>query len=352
MKFFKCIFIFLFLFSCQPSENDQDSARDRRFGDRNLEDDKDRNRDNRSFDRSAELRRLRSDRSKVVTAVLDDRYEGIPYGDYAGRDCGEDRSCRDICDDLISHNRRKKCYNSPIDLVEDLEEALFTLISISDIDSVPISPSLMAGIFDIDESLLEYLVKRMSEGSLRSFLAWVAINRDISYVFLNKDRSSDILKKAFERLAESQDGVTRSKKMETALNMGLIQDEDSFFYLSAAEDNSEGFEIAYDLLKSACSDKDCKMTVLCAREIHSSSRSRTFGYQNTQTCRTSANQGRRASRGGACYIHSSVTWSFLEELIEEKDIRDTDFKNEPVTVEKCNDFCGSERTSKKCKRVL
>ena len=351
MKFFKYIFICVFLFSCQPQDSEQNSARERRLG-RGIEEEKER--DDRFLDRSSELRRLRSDRSKVVSATLEDRYEGIAYGDYDGRDCEEDESCQLICDDLVSYKRRNKCYKSPQGLVEDLEEALFTLIRISDIESVPISASLLAGIFDIDESLMLYMVKeQMSEGDLRSFLAWIAINEDISQVFLNEDRSSDVLEEAFEKLAESQEEVSRGKKMESALNIGLIQDEDSFFYLASAEDNSAGFEIAYDLLKSACGpSKDCKMTVLCARETHSSSRSRIFGYENTQTCRTSARQDRRAGRGGACYIHGSVTWSFLEELIEERDVKDSDFKDEPITVEQCNDFCGSERTSKKCKRVL
>ena len=342
----------MFLSSCQPGSLEQNSARDRRLN-RAGQDSKT-NQDNRHLDRSAELRRLRSARSKVVSATLENRYKGVSYGDYDGRECEEYESCKDICDDLVSSSRRKKCYNSPQALVEDLENAIFELIRISDIDSVPISADLLAGIFDIDEDLLLYLVKeQMSEGDLRSLLAWVAINEDIAEVFLTEDRSSDVLEEAFEKLAESQEGVTRSKRIETALNMGLIQDEDSFFYLAGAEDNAKGFEIAYDLLQAACgSSKDCKMTVLCARENLSSSRSRVFGYESTQTCRTLARQDRRASRGGACYIHGSVTWGFLDELIEEKDVKDSDFKGKAITVEQCNDFCGNERTSAKCKRVL
>ncbi|MCZ0933223.1 MAG: hypothetical protein OXJ52_08735 [Oligoflexia bacterium] len=350
MRLFKYFFVFIFLLSCQPGDMEQDSARARRLG---SPADEEREKDRGFLDRSSELRRLRNDRSKVISATLEDRYEGIPYGDYEGRDCEESESCKGICDDLVSYSKRKRCYNSPQGLVEDLENALFDLIRISDVNSEPISANLLAGIFHIDEDLLMYLVKeQMSEGDLRIFLAWVAINEDISKVFLNEDKSSDILEEAFEKLAEAQDGVTRGKRLETALNAGLIEDEDSFFYLTSAEDNSAGFEIAYDLLQSACSSKDCKMTVLCSRETQSSSRSRVFGYQSTQTCRTLARQDRRASRGGTCYVHGSVTWGFLDELIEERDIKDSDFKGKPITVEQCNNFCGNERTSAKCKRVL
>ena len=352
MKLFKYFFVVIFLWSCQPNNMEQDSARARRLGaPADREEEVDRGRD--FLDRSTELRRLRNDRARVISATLEDRYEGVPYGDYEGRDCEESESCKELCDDLVSYSKRRKCYNSPEGLVKDLENALFDLIRISDPNSTPISVNLLAGIFDIDEDLLMYLVKeQMSEGDLRSFLAWVAINEDISKVFLNEDRSSDILKEAFEKLAEAQDGVTRGKRLETALNIGLIEDQDSFFYLASAEDNSAGFEIAYDLLQSTCSSKDCKMTVLCSRETLSSSRSRVFGYQSTKTCRTSVRQDRRANRGGTCYVHSSVTWGFLDELIEERDIKDSDFKDKPLTVEQCNNFCGNERTSVKCKRVL
>ena len=352
MRFFKYFFVFIFLFSCQPKDLAQDSARARRLAPAAEEREKDK--DNSYLDRSAELRRLRGDRSKVVSATLEDRYKGVSYGDYDGKKCEKNKSCKGACDDLVSYNRRRKCYNSPQGLVEDLESALFELIRISDLDNVPISASLLAGIFDLDEDLIVYLVKeQMNEGDLKSFLAWVAINEDISEVFLNEDRSSDVLEEAFEKLAEFQEGVTRGKRLETALNIGLIHVEDSFFYLASAEDNSAGFEIAYDLLQSACgSSKDCKMTVLCARETLSSFRSRVFGYQPTQTCRTLARQDRRASRGGTCYMHGSVTWGFLDELIEEKDVKDSDFKGKSITVEQCNDFCGNERTSTKCKLVL
>ena len=353
MKGFKYFFVFFFLFSCGPKESEQDSSRARRLG---RADDRS-ERDRRSLDRSDELRRLRSDRSKFISSSLKNRYEGVPYGDYGGEDCEESESCKQICDDLISYSRRRTCYNSPHKLIKEIESALFALIRISDVDSVPISASLLAGIFDIDEDLLHYLVKKnMSEGDLRSFLAWVAINEDISKVFLNEDRSSDILEEAFEKLAEFQDDVSRGKELETALNVGLIADEDSFFFLSAVEDNSAGFEIAYKLLQSACrSSKDCKMTVLCSREAQSSVRSRVFGYQTTDTCRTSATQDRRrARRGGICYIHGSVAWGFLDELIEDRDIKDNDFEDDPITVEQCNDYCGDERDkdSEKCKRIL
>ena len=351
-KVFYCFCIFVFLSACEPKDSDeQNSSRDRRF---NLVEDEDRDRGGSFLNREAELRRLRSDRSKFISSTLEDRFEGVGYGDYSGEDCDENESCKEICDDLISYSRRRVCYRSPEGLVRSIESALFELIRISDLDSVPISGSLLAGIFDLDEDLLMYLVKRqMSEGDLRSFLAWVAVNEDIAEVFLKEDKSSDILEEAFERLAEFQDDVSRNKRIETALNTGLVEDQDSFFYLSSIEDNAPAFEIAYKLLQSACgSKKDCKMEVLCSRENLSSRRSRTFGYQQTQTCQTLAKQNRRARSGGACYIHGAVTWDFLEELIEEGDVRDSDFKEKTLTVDQCNDYCGDERKSEKCKRVL
>ncbi|MDE0091769.1 MAG: hypothetical protein OXN83_00605, partial [Oligoflexia bacterium] len=209
MKIVKYFFVFLFLFSCQTRDAEQDSARAKRLSHIG---DETRGGEDRIMDRSAELRRLREERSQVISATLKDRYEGVSYGDYGDGACEERESCQQICDDLVSYSRRKKCYRSPQRLVEDLEDALFTLIRISEVNSVPISASLLAGIFDIDEDLLLYLVKeQMSEGDLRSFLTWIAINEDISEVFLREDRSSDVLEEAFEKLAEFQESVSRSK---------------------------------------------------------------------------------------------------------------------------------------------
>ena len=369
MNFLKYFLVILFfLVSCQGEER---SRRDRRFRQANEE------RENRDFlnrDRSAELRRLRGDRGDtIIQSNLEERYEGISYKDYEGRDCKTSKECIQLCDDIVSYGRRNRCYNSPQGLVEDLEDGLFQLLSISNIESVSISPNLLAGIFYIDEELLDDIVEEeMSVGDLRSFLAWVAINSDISQVFKKEDRSSDILKTAFERLAENEEGVSKGKGLETGLNLGLIQDEDSFFYLSAAEDNEFGFEIAYKLLRSSCGSKDCKLRVFCAREKLNSNRSRVFGYQNTQFCRTLSkpnrrigqevrsnrnpqvdfNQRIRFSSRDTCYIHSAVAWGFLDELIDDEDIKDNDFENDSITVEKCNDFCGNDRANTKCDRIL
>ena len=343
------LFCFLFLFlSCEPVKRDSDDggsvSRKERKKDRrgNLEDKNSRN---------SELSRLKS-QNRTIKADVDVRYRGgIYYEGYDGEDCRESEECREICEDQIPSKNRGRCYKSPSDLVEELEDGFLALLNISETDSVKISPGLMAGMLDISvDRVVDLVEDRMSEGDLKSFLAWVAVNEDIARAFLAEDRRSEILKKAFKELGDLQESVIREE--ETGLNVGLIQSEDTFFHLSALEGNEAAFQIAYKVLKSVCSSRNCKMNVFCAREEQSRRRSRVFGYK-ALGCRTSSQPGRRARRDSTCYIHGASSWGFLDDLIEEKYVRDPHFKGEKnqITVEECNKFCG-DKDSGKCKTVL
>ncbi len=307
--------------------------------------------------RSRELNRLRGSGKQVIEAELESRFDGgYHYEGYGGEECRRSDACMAICDGgLIPNNTQKRCYRSPKNLVEDLEEGFFNLLNISEVDSVNISPGLLAGMLDMNLNMVADLVEdRMSEGDLKSFLAWVAVNESIAYVFLEEDKRSKIMEKAFKELGEHQEEA--NKKRETGLNLGLIHKEDSFFYLSAVKDNAYGFQIAYEVLESACSSKNCKIDLLCARETLTGRRYRNLGYGATEfTCRTSAERRRRSrpTRDSICYIHGAAVWSYLTELIDERKIRDKDFKgeNNAITVQTCNNYCGS-RDSDKCKRIF
>ena len=308
---------------------------------------------NQEGNRTAELRRLkRADRE--IESVLEDRFDGgFYYEGYDGEDCKEDPACIDICESRkIPRSSRRRCYNSPKALIENLTDGFRTLVSISEVEEVNIEPGLLGGMLDLNVDLVVNLVeKKMSEGDLKSFLAWVAINEDIAEIFLKEDRRSKVMESAFEALGELQEDSRKDEK--TGLNTGLIGNDDSFFYLSAREDNSAGFEVAFEVLDSVCSSRDCKMSLLCARELKTRRRSRIFGHDSSLLdCNTSADQGRRSRREGICYIHGAVSWSYLTELIEDKDIRDRDFdgEDEEVTVDVCNKHCG-KKDDKKCERV-
>ena len=348
MKFFCYVFFFSFflLLSCTGGEEgDRSSNRDRRRDSRGDLDQEDR--------RSAEIQRLkRADR--IIDSVLDDRYDGgFYYEGYDGEECREDEDCMDICDSRkIPRSSRRKCYSSPKALIENLEDGFRTLVSIAEVEELNLEPALLAGMLDLNVNLVVDLVEdKMSEGDLKSFLAWVAINEDIAEVFLAEDRRTKVMEEAFKSLGDLQ--TDAKKEEETGLNTGLISNDDSFFYLAAQENNEAAFEIAYDVLNSICSSRECKMNLLCARELKTRRRSRIFGYDSgILDCTTSASQGRRGRREGVCYIHGAVSWSFLNDLIEEKEIRDRDFEGEEneVTVDACNEHCG-DRDDTKCERI-
>ena len=303
--------------------------------------------------RDAEINRLRR-ADQIIDSTLDNRYDGgFYYEGYDGEDCEEDRDCMHICDSRkVLRSSRKKCYSSPKALIENLEDGFRTLVSIAEVENVNIKPALLAGMLDLNIKFVVDLVEdRMSEGDLKSFLAWVAINEDIAEVFLAEDRRSKVMESAFEALGELQTDAKKDK--QTGLNTGLIGNDDSFFYLASKENNEAAFEIAYEVLDSVCSSRDCKMSLLCARELKTRRRSRIFGHDTSLLgCKTSASQSRRISRGGICYIHGAVSWSYLTEMIEEREIRDRDFagRDNEVTVEACNKHCG-DKNNKKCERI-
>lgn len=351
-KFFKSLFLCLvfLLLSCEKQVDD--SYSNKKLSSKDRKEDSRGNLEEESR-RDHELRRLKS-KNIVISAELDHRFDGgYDYESYGGAECEDSDACMNICDELIPSRDRSRCYRSPRAFVEKLEDGFFTLLNISSVDSVDIRPGLIAGMLDINTDIISDLVEEeMSEGDLKSFLAWVAVNEDIAEVFLEEDRRSEIMKEAFKALGELQSSSVK-KEEETGLNVGLIQDEDSFFYLAAVEGNSAAFQIAYKVLKSACRSRDCKMELLCARKLQTRSQSRIFGYQSKiLNCRTSASQGRRMRSEAICYIHGAVSWSYLNELIEDRDIKDNDFQGEEkeITVERCNNYCGSSNSGK-CERL-
>ena len=348
MKFFYYLFIssLFFLLSCMGGDRQQRPGyEDRRKDTRGNLDTEDR--------RKAEIRRLKGG-DKRINAELERRYDGgFYYEGYGVRECREYEKCMDICDSrIVPSESRRKCYNSPRALIEKLEDGLRSLrnISVRDKD-VNIPPALLAGILDLNVDLVTDLVEeKMSEGDLKSLLAWVALEEDIAEVFLKEDRGTRVMEEAFEVLGDLQPDAREEK--ETGLNTGLIHRDDSFFYLAAAERNEAAFKIAYEVLESACSSKTCKLNILCARELKSRRRSRIFGSERTLNCRTAASQGRRSRREGICYIHGATAWSYLNDLIEDEEIRERDFEGQEneVTVDVCNSHCGDEDDTK-CDRI-
>ena len=362
MNWIKIFVVFLFVLSCEPKDLDEvsgdieETESRNRPRNRDSNDERADNSDRSDKRREADLRRSNnSENEPRITSVLEKRYSGsfASYADYDSEKCSEDSSCESLCDDLFSSRYRSKCYRSPREFVEELEEGLFTLINITRVDSVDISPAFVNGVLNIDEGIFVNLIEdKMSEGGIKRFLMWVAENQDISQVFKEEDRTSKVLESAFKRLGELESESSKQKRLATGLNAGLQDSEDTFLSLAVEEDNEYGFQIAYNLLRKSCSSKNCKLEVLCARESRYSSRSRVFG-SSSAGCQTSTRQERRARSGGTCYVHGARVWSFLDELIEDDDINDKDFEDNPIKVNTCNTFCGKEDSrNEKCSLVL
>ena len=307
--------------------------------------------------RDGEIRRLRRSSAPYrIGAEVRRRYSGerdysLDYDedDYEGPECETKAACKDICQRLVSSGRRTRCYKKPILLVEALDQAVFTLLSLSDVRSDPISPSLFYALFEMDRQIVPDLVRKdkMSEGDLRSFLAWTALNRDIARIIEDKDRS--LLRDALKTLGGHQINTEKSN-LWIGLNTGLIGREDSFLYLAADSDNEEAFIMANRILeKNVCNDAlPCKQEMYCAR-TRTETRRRGRRRAAREDCRTPG-ETRRYSRSGLCYVHGGVVWSYLFDLIEDKEIRSADLEELVFSVEKCNKFCGKKK-SKVCDAV-
>ena len=355
MKYIKYFLLIVFVFSCTPKNIDEDQEgredRPREISSGNQNGDNDKG-DDEDY-REQALRRLKNNSTPVIRSFLESKYSKPSY-DYTGGDCGDLSSCRKICDNTFSSSYRRRCASAPAEFIENLEEDLFKLINISDIDEVDISPAFITAALDFDEDLLSDLIEEnMSEGDLKSFLAWIAVNKKVATAFENDRSSRKILEKAFEKLGDFNKG---SKELETGFNVGLIDEDDTFLFLASDEGNEKGFVLGYKILDDSCSSKNCKLSIFCSREEKNLSRSKIFSKNRRDSnlnCKTSTTSRRRSRSGQTCYIQGASVWSFLEELIDDDEINDSDFKSSAITVNVCTSYCGEvSKTNKKCGRIL
>lgn len=309
---------------------------------------------NRQEQQEDNSRRSALKNRSVLQARVSDRYNSsrISGRDYRGEDeCSDDSQCVRKCDMITdSSSERKRCEKLPLYVVEDLENGIISLRNIEDASSVDISPDLLIDMLDLGYKFLQELIEKdMSEGDIKTFLAWVAVNEDISEVFAKQDRGNKIIETAVEELADKYD-----YENEDVLKMSLLGTDDTFFHLAADENNEYGFGIAYDILKEECgSNINCKKEVICAREYRqrSSNHALRSASRRTSLCRTSSSTSSRSSlyyRNSTCYIQGDLVWSYLNELLDDDEddgnVADKVFDNTTFNVNECNKFCGSENT--------
>ncbi len=359
LKVFKwsLIVVCIFLFSCLKDEDKKPSTDEDTSSKPSAEivrdDTKSNERDDDDRGEGARQERDRLKQDIVLRTNVGDRYSSGGSRSFSnGRECEDYPECKDICNRIMNRSERR-CYSYSFNVVEDMKEALFTIRNIDDADRVAIDPYIFEAILTADRSLIADLVEdEMGEGDLKSFLAWVALNDDIAKVLEDEDRSGKILEEAFKRLGRFQEGVTGDYE-HMGLNVGLITEDDTFFYLAADEENEAAFTMAYDILNSSpCKEDACQKKVLCARELRTRSVSSRRIFGNTRgvsICRTSYNKHYRASsRSDTCYVHGSTVWSYLYELIDDGDLRGTPafLKSRPLGIDICNSTCGrvSSRT--------
>ena len=356
-QFFKFFLLFILL-SCSPVSNqvanNDTFDRDRSY-DRDRDTDTDRNRDTDRDRQSDNRRSLRSDdrdrdREIIIRGDLDPRYEGFAFEDDVSGPCKQSSRCREVCREWYFNRSRRTCERSSEAVVESVEETLIRLKSISDPYNFDVNYSVIYAIVKIDEDILVDLIegegsrtssRGMSEGSLKSFLAWVAATERVAEIFREEDNGNDILETAFEQLGRKIGG--NLKHYILGLNANLTG-EGSFFSITARNSNQTGFELAYEVLedKAGCGsdDRACKMRILCAAEPEE--KESPFGTgrrrRDLKTCKTTAVSSGAFTGAKGCYAHGASAWGYLNQLIENEDIDDDSLKG--IDSETCEHYCG------------
>ena len=95
----------------------------------------------------------------VLKATSDSRYSSSGSSSFTGsKECGDFNNCRAICDRIIEGSA-SRCYRFSIDIVEDMEKALFTIRNIDNVERVDIDPYIFEAILTADKRTISELVE-------------------------------------------------------------------------------------------------------------------------------------------------------------------------------------------------
>ena len=265
--------------------------------------------------------------------------------DFDGPDCDEDPDCKRRCRDMFSRNA-SECQDLPEDMVDILFDHWENLKRIrSSLDSNSMNPAAIAAIIDIDERAILDLIDDWGPGDVESFLQWVAEDPRMIDILDEEDKDFTIFEEALLKVSDEQ---FRRSEADYGLTADINGYTETFLYKAFENKNDEAFEFVFDFLDldSICpkSKKDCKSLVLCTRE-ELQSRNRT--YSDTPEC-PYFGQGPYYRRNKYCYIQGPNVWSYINSLLDEKDLKDTDLRSiDSLDEDYCEDFC---KKNKNCER--
>ena len=158
-------------------------------------------------------------------------------------ECGKDRKCQDICDDIFRSRRdREECEELSIADAKRMEH-IFKVLEDPDTDDLAeLDTEDLEFLFDISSGPLEKAVDKMSQSEKKKFLIWMAETPDIAQVIEDAEDDFAILKELF--------GTTMSRIIEE-LNKNL-KSGDTFVEFVLEEGNDVVLEWLDDFFGDQC----------------------------------------------------------------------------------------------------
>ena len=228
--------------------------------------------------------------------------------DRRGDICKDSSSCKSICDDIFSSNKKKRaCEDLSVKMVKEFENIFSILDDGDNLDDIKAGP--LRCLLDISITEFRKEVDNLNKGEVRDFLAAIASQEELAEALKAEDDDYDILEELLEQL-----------------------DDDTI--LSAFEDDIDDGDNLFELIVDANNEPAWKWIV----EGYVSEKCENSTYCNTAQTEDNTDEEKR-ELVFFCKVYK--TSKNVDDLLDHEPFED-DYKD---TIEDLNK-CGSDGESK------
>ena len=157
--------------------------------------------------------------------------------------CEGNADCEDICDDIFSSSKARKCKALNVSLVEDFENIFYILDEGEEFDSI--NDETLDCLLDISETEFAKEVGKLNSGDIKDFLEVVAEEEDLAHVLASEDDDHKILEKLLDKLSSSAERLEAFKTD--------VESRDTFIDLIVDNENEEAWDWVTEYISEQCS---------------------------------------------------------------------------------------------------
>ena len=256
-------------------------------------------------------------------------FEPISKHQFEGDDCDQFDECQDLCDEMFSGVVQERCESLPEDMVEALYSA-YENLKYASMDSLQrMDPSAVAILIDMDDRFINFFKEDWGINGISALIDHTMRNPLMIEAFRygNNEETFKSILLEFARLRHNNSSLT------SALSVNVVRHRETILTLIKNSDNKEAMQFVFDLVSRECSSPvQCKQHILCVREDISR---RSSQDRYSDIC---PYLGPR-DRSDYCYIQGPDVWSYIENLIYDGDLSDSDLANLDLNEQMCNSFC-------------